>query len=238
MPPPSPARGPTSGGEDDLADAVYRPADSEYWVPNWSSLLFSGDLFAAIPFVDQPSEVLVDGTGRGKHFLGPIAFGYGLLISPTCDMVDQRTLVASHPYRVFVPVVPLSVVADGAPGTRGNLGLIRSRDTVIPYMYLPPLPGVLDESAACLFRPALISDEDLRHAPRRIAQLGPEGRRQLKIKLIRYWGRLDPEREDVNPREKDEERFTVADGERSPYDIDPTVFPEEVPAWPERVSSD
>ncbi len=204
MPPPSPARGPTSGGEDDLTDAVYRPADGEYWVPNWSSLLFSGDLFAAIPFVDQPSEVLVDGTGRGKHFLGPIAFGYGLLISPTCDMVDQRTLVASHPYRVFVPVVPLSVVADGAPGTRGNLGLIRSRDTVIPYMYLPPLPGVLDESAACLFRPALISDEDLRDAPRRIAQLGPEGRRQLKIKLIRYWGRLDPEREDVNPREKDE----------------------------------
>ncbi len=192
-----------------MADAVYRPADDAYWVPNWSSLLFAGDLFAAIPFVDQPSETLVDETGQGKHFLGPIAFGYGLLISPTCDMVDQKTLEISHPYRVFVPVVPLSMVADGAPGARGNIGLIRSRDTVIPYTYLPPLPGVLDESAACLFRPALISDEDLRDAPRRIAQLGPEGRRQLKIKLIRY-----------------------------PYDIDPTVFPEEVPAWPEQVSSD
>lgn len=109
---------------------------------------------------------------------------------------------------------------------------------VVPYMCLPPLPGVLDESAACLFRPALISDEDLRDAPRRIAQLGPEGRRQLKIKLIRSWGRFDPEREDINPGEQDEERFAVADGERSPYDIDPTVFPEEVPAWPERASSD
>jgi hypothetical protein len=221
-----------------LTAAVYRPTDAEYWVANWSGVLFAGDLFAAIPFIDQPSETLVDETGQGKHFLGPIAFGYGLLISPTCDMVDQKTLEIAHPYRIFVPVVPLSMVAEAAPGARGNIGLIRSRDSVLPYMYLPPLPGVLDESAACLFRPALISDEDLRAAPRRIVQLAPEGRRQLKIKLIRYWGRFDPEREDVNAKEQDEERFAVADGARRPYDIDPATFPEDVPVWRGSVSAD
>lgn len=221
-----------------MADATYRPSDDEYWVRSWSSVLFAGDVFAAIPFVDQPSETLVDGSGQGKHYVGPIAFGYGLLISPTCDMVDQKTLELSHPYRVFVPVVPLSMLEENAPGARGNIGLIRGRDTVIPYMYLPPLPGVLDESVACLFRPALISDDDLREAPRRIAQLRPEGRRQLKIKLIRYWGRLDPEREDVSPTEKDEEKFALANGERSLYDIDPAAFPEEVARWPEPVRTD
>jgi hypothetical protein len=219
-------------------DEVFRPADEEYWVPSWSRVLFAGDLFAAIPFLDQPSETLVDEDRQGKHFLGPIAFAYGLLISPTCDMVDQKTLDVSHPYRVFVPALPLTTVAEEAPGTAENVGLIRSRDKVVPYMYLPPLPGVLDESVACLFRPTLISDADLRALPRRIAQLGPEGRRQLKIKLIRYWGRIDPERQVIEPRERDEERFALPDGQRSLYDIDPTAFPEEVPAWPTPVSSD
>lgn len=214
-----------------MTDRSYRPADDEYWVPNWSTVPFTGDLFAAIPFVDQPSETRVDERGHGKHYLGPIAFAYGLLISPTCDMVDQRTLEQSHPYRVFVPVVPLSMIEEGAPAASGNIGLIRGRDTVIPYMFLPPLPAILEESAACLFRPTLISDDDLVAAPRRIAQLGPEGRRQLKIKLIRYWGRIDPERDDVNPTEKDEETFATAPGDRSRYDIDPAVFPEEVPTW-------
>lgn len=216
-----------------MADGPYRPADDEYWVPSWSQVLFTGDLFAAIPFVDQPSETLLDEANSHKHYVGPVAFAYGLLISPTCDMVDQQTLEQSHPYRVFVPVLPLSMIEQGAPGAGRNLGLIRGRDKVVPYMFLPALPGVLEESAACLFRPSLISDGDLLDAPRRIAQLGPEGRRQLKIKLIRYWGRIDPERDGVNPTEKDEEKFGLAAGERSRYDIDPDVFPEEVPAWSE-----
>lgn len=217
-----------------LASGPYRPTDDQYWVPSWSRVLFAGDLFAAIPFVDQPSETLVDETGHAKHYVGPIAFAYGLLISPTCDMVDQRTLEQSHPHRVFVPVLPLSMIEGSAPGARDNIGLIKGRDTMIPYMFLPALPGVLDESAACLFRPSLISDDDLLEAPRRIAQLGPEGRRQLKIKLIRYWGRIDPERDAVNPTEKDEETFALAVGERGSYDIDPDRFPAEVPRWGDR----
>lgn len=40
-------------------------------------------------------------------------------------------------------VLPLAMVAEGSPATAQNLGLIRTRDQVIPYMYLPRLPGVL-----------------------------------------------------------------------------------------------
>lgn len=214
-----------------MAELIHRPGDDEYWVRTWSRVLFTGDLFAAVPFLDQPSESLVDQDGHGKHYLGPVAFAYGLLISPTCDMVDQRTLQVAHPYRVFVPVLPLAMIAEGAPAAGGNLGLITKRDSVLPYMYLPALPGVLGASAACLFRPTLVSDEKLLETPRRIAQLGPEGRRQLKIKLIRYWGRFDPERHGVSGKERDEETFAAAPGEPCPYDIDEERFPEDVPTW-------
>ena len=77
-----------------MADAVLRPPDDQYWIPNWSTVLFAGDLFAAIPFAEQPFEAFVDPAGHGKHFVGPVAYAYGLLISPTCDMVDQKTFEA------------------------------------------------------------------------------------------------------------------------------------------------
>jgi hypothetical protein len=204
-----------------MADAVFRPPDDQYWVPNWSSVLFAGDLFAAIPFAEQPFEAFVDPAGHGKHFVGPVAYAYGLLISPTCDMVDQRTLETAHPYRVLVPVLPLSMVAEGSPATAQNTGLIRSRDQVIPYMYLPPLPGVLvEESVACLYRPSTVSDEFLRDPPRRVAQLHPEARRQLKIKLSRYWARVSPARDQVALQEMDEESVRSSSTSASVYDID------------------
>jgi hypothetical protein len=207
-----------------MAGAVFRPPDHQYWVPNWSSVLFAGDLFAAIPFAEQPFEAFVDPAGLRKHFVGPVAYAYGLLISPTCDMVDQKTLETAHPYRVLVPVLPLTMVAEGSPATAQNTGLIRSRDQVIPYMYLPPLAGVLVEaSVACLYRPTTVSDDFLRDYPRRMAQLHPEARRQLKIKLARYWARLNPAREQVALQEMDEESVRSAASPASPYDIDPAV---------------
>jgi hypothetical protein len=214
-----------------MADAIYRPADDQYWIPNWSSVLFAGDLFAAIPFGEQPFEAVVDPSGHGKHFVGPVAYGYGLLISPTCDMVDQKTLAIAHPYRVLVPILPFSMVAEGSPATAQNLGLIRSRDQVIPYMYLPPLAGILDgESVACLYRPTTVSDDFLRDPPRRVAQLHQEARRQLKIKLARYWARVGPRREDIDLLEMDEESVRSAGLPASAYDIG-QVSPEDAPPW-------
>jgi hypothetical protein len=59
----------------------------------------------------------------------------------------------AHPFRALVPVLPLAVVADQAGAVEESVKLLRSRDVLHPYMYLPPLPGVIEgESVACLFR--------------------------------------------------------------------------------------
>jgi hypothetical protein len=124
-------------------------------------VLFAGDLFEAIPFGDQPTTLLQ--ADDGKHFLGEVAFAFGLLITPTCDMAEQRGEgPMAHPFRVLVPVLPLAVVADQAGAIEESVKLLRSRDTLHPYMYLPPLLGVIEEeSVACLFRPSLHErDED------------------------------------------------------------------------------
>src|SRR4051812_5208820 len=167
-----------------MGTGEHRPYDEQYWTRPWASALFAGDLFEAIPFGDQPTVLYAaeDEPDVGKHFVGEIAIGYGLLITPTCDMVEQRGGGVAHPFRTLVPVVPLGFVIEQAPDVGDNAKLLRSRDTINPYMYLPPLPDVFDEDmVACLFRPSLVSDEFLADPPRRIAQLQPEARRQLKV---------------------------------------------------------
>lgn len=205
-----------------MAAGERRPLDAEYWESPWSSVLFAGDLFEAIPFGDQPTVVyaLEDADPANKHYLGEIVFGYGLLITPTCDMVDPKdTSLLSHPYRVLVPVVPLAAVAEQTGAVADNVKLLRSRDTVRPYMYLPPLPGVFDdEQVACFFRPTLVSDELLAEPPRRIAQLQPEARRHLKVKLAAYWARVVIDRKDLPLRENLEEDVRATTTPPSRYD--------------------
>ena len=123
-------------------------------------------------------------------------------------MVEQRSGVVAHPYRTLAPVVPLATVANETGAVEKSIGLLRSRDTVHPYMYLPPLPGVLDEElVACLFRPSLVSDELLADPPRRVAQLQPEARRHLKVKLAAYWGRVAVDHDALPLTERDEEEL-------------------------------
>src|SRR5437660_743096 len=84
----------------------------------------------------------------------------GERVDPRRSTAERRSGVVAHPYRTLAPVVPLATVANETGAVEKSIGLLRSRDTVHPYMYLPPLPGVLDEeSVACLFRPSLVSDE-------------------------------------------------------------------------------
>ena len=160
-----------------MGPGEHRPHDEQYWTPPWSTALFAGDLFEAIPFGDQPTTLFR--ADDGKHFVGEVGFAYGLLTTPTCDMAEQRgESVTAHPFRVLVPVLPLAAVAEQAGAVMDSVKLLRSRDTLHPYMYLPPLPGLLEEeSVACLFRPSLVSDELLAEPPRRVAQLQPEARR-------------------------------------------------------------
>lgn len=205
-----------------MAAGDHRPVDHEYWEAPWSTVLFAGDLFEAIPFGDQPTVLYTpeDADPPDKHYLGEIVFGYGMLITPTCDMVDPKdSSLLSHPYRVLVPVVPLAAVAEQTGAVADNVKLLRSRDTVRPYMYLPALPGVLEEEqVACFFRPTLVSDDLLADPPRRIAQLQPEARRHLKVKLAAYWSRVAIDRRDVPEREKLEDDVRAAASPPSRYD--------------------
>jgi hypothetical protein len=169
----------------------------------------------------QPTAVLLDEEQQtAKHFIGPVAFGYGLLITPTCDMADQHAPGGSaHPFRTLVPVLPLATVLEHTHGLGGNVELLRSRDVIYPYMYLPPLPGALEEeSVACLFRPSLVSDHFLADPPRRIAQLKPEARRHLKVKLAAYWGRVAVDPAELPLTERDEEQLGAQTWPPSRYD--------------------
>jgi hypothetical protein len=211
-----------------VANQVHRPSDGEYWIEAWSRVLFSGDVFEAIPFGGQPTALLTDQDAEpAKHYLGEVAFGYGLLISPTCDMYDQLAddPRPAHPYRVLVPILPLEEVAAATDAVERNVNLLRSRDSLHPYMYVPPLEGFFAECVACLFRPSLVADDFLAGPPRRIAQMHPEARRQLKIKLARYWARIDVPRDRFDLHERDEERARSDALPPSVYDPDPETAP-------------
>lgn len=205
-----------------MGPGEHRPHDHEYWVRPWATRLFAGDLFEAVPFGDQPIGLYTadDGPHSGKQFLGEIVLGHGLLITPTCDMTEQHgEATAAHPYRVLVPVVPLSVVVGQTAALEASANLLRSRDTVAPYLYLPPLEGVLEvESVACLFRPALVSDNFLAEPPRRVAQLSPEARRHLKVKLAHYWARVSVDPEELPLTERGEQELCSEGWPPSRYD--------------------
>lgn len=204
-----------------MGPGEHRPYDHEYWIRPWSSALFAGDLFEAVPFAEQPTVLYTadDGPEAGKHFVGEVAIGYGLLVTPTCDMADQRRGGSAHPYRSLVPVLPLATVLERTSALEANANLLRSRDSIHPYMFLPALPGVLErESVACLFRPSLVSDHLLADPPRRVAQLQPPARRHLKIKLAAYWGRISVDPSEVPLTERDEEQLRAAGWPPSPYD--------------------
>ncbi len=158
-----------------------------------------------------------------KHYLGEVSFGYGLLISPTCDMYDQLAEEPrpAHPYRILVPVLPLAQVAEATDAIERNVGLLRSRDSLHAYMYLPALEGHFEESVACLFRPSLVSDGFLADPPRRVQQMHPEARRQLKIKLAAYWSRVSVARDQFPLHERDEESVRSQSIPASVYDFDP-----------------
>jgi hypothetical protein len=88
-------------------------------------------------------------------------------------------------------------------------------------MYVPPLPGVFEEvSVACLFRPITVGDDLLRDPPRRVAQLQPEARRHLKVKLAAYWGRARVATDDLPLNERDEDQARAESWPPSRYDPD------------------
>jgi hypothetical protein len=134
-------------------------------------------------------------------------------------MTDQRGGGSAHPYRVLVPVLPLRHVVEQTRSVAENQKLLRRRDSMHPYMYLPPIPDILEgESVACIFRPSLVSDDLLADPPRRIAQLQPPARRHLKVKLAAYWGRVAIDPAELPLHERDEEAARAPGWPPSRYD--------------------
>jgi len=43
-----------------MGPGEHRPYDHDYWTVPWSTGLFAGDLFEAIPFTDQPTVLLAE----------------------------------------------------------------------------------------------------------------------------------------------------------------------------------
>jgi hypothetical protein len=183
-----------------------RPADHEYWCAAWSRTLFAGDIFQAVPFHTPPTEIYEDEYTQEQHYFAQLGWGYGLLISPTCDMyesVDPERI--AHPFRTVVPILPLAEVTERTRAVAESVGLLRSRDQLTAYMYLPPLAEFFGESVACLYRPTVVTDDFLADPPRRIAQMQPEARRHLKVKLARYWARAAIDPDDLELRERGED---------------------------------
>ena len=58
----------------------------------------------------------------------------------------------------------------------------------------------------------------LRDPPRRVAQLQPPARRQLKVKLAAYWGRAAVMPDDLPLQERNEDDFVTSDRPPSVYD--------------------
>lgn len=109
-----------------MGPGEHRPHDHEYWTTPWSTALFAGDLFESIPFGDQPTVLYTveEGPEAGKHFVGEVALGHGLLTTPTCDMEEQQGHGVAHPYRVLVPVVPLALVAETTGAIEENANIL------------------------------------------------------------------------------------------------------------------
>jgi len=97
---------------------------------------------------------------------------------------------------------PLGEVVDHTTTIEQSVKLLRSRDALHAYVYVPALEGHFDESVACLFRPTSVSDEFLREPPRRVAQMRPQARRHLKVKLAAYWVRVKVEPDDLDVKER------------------------------------
>jgi len=106
-----------------MGPGEHRPQDEQYWTPPWSTALFAGDLFEAIPFGDQPTTI--HRAEDGKHFAGEVAFAYGLLTTPTCDMAEQRGEgQTANPFRVLVPVLPLAAIVEQAGAVANSVKLL------------------------------------------------------------------------------------------------------------------
>lgn len=185
-----------------------RPPDAEYYERDRVELFSQGDLFRDVPLAYPlpADELVIDETegGGGRRFLsGPLEFGTGMLITPSCSLGAQGAAGYGHPVRTLVPVIPLGELVDRGVVKEEAVADLRRFDHLINYMYLPPLDvGKLEfsmpESVALLYMPVTLHHAFLEG--QRVSQLAYRGAQQLQRKLVWFYsGWLEEDLDSFDP---------------------------------------
>ena len=173
-----------------------RPSDGEYYERERVPLFSQGNVFRDVPldYPVPPREIVLDEDadkpGVRAFLSGPLEFGPALLITPTCSMRAQLDEGYAHPVRTLVPVVPVQKLLDVGVLRPDALGLARKYDSLINYMYLPPLENPelefeLPESLALLYMPVTRHHDLIKES--RVSQLALRGAQQLHRKLTWFF---------------------------------------------------
>jgi hypothetical protein len=135
--------------------------------------------------------VVDEAEGASRRFLsGPLEFGPGLLITPSCSLTAQRGVGYSHPVRTLVPVLPLEDLVERGVVKEAALGDLRRFDHLINYLYLPPLDVdelefSMPESVGLLYMPVTLHHAFLEG--QRVSQLAYRGAQHLQRKLVWFY---------------------------------------------------
>jgi hypothetical protein len=121
-----------------------RPPDANYYERDRVELFSQGDLFRDVPLAYPlpANELLVDeaeGGGSRRFLSGPLEFGPGMLITPSCSLGAQGAAGYGHPVRTLVPLIPLAELVGRGVVKETALADLRRFDHLINYMYLPAL---------------------------------------------------------------------------------------------------
>ena len=171
-----------------------RPSDADYYERYRVELFSQGDLFRDVPLAYPlpAEELLVDEASPGsRRFLsGPLAFGSGMLITPSCSLGAQGAEGYGHPVRTLVPVIPLAELVGQGVVKETALADLRRFDHLINYMYLPPLEVDelefgMPESVALLYMPVTLHHAFLEG--QRVSQLAYRSAQQLQRKLVWFY---------------------------------------------------
>ena len=171
-----------------------RPPDADYYERDRVEFFSQGDLFRDVPLAYPlpADEIVVDeeSTGSRRFLSGPLEFGPGLLITPSCSLGAQGTAGYGHPVRTLVPVLPLGELVDRGVVKESALDDLRRFDHLINYMYLPSLAVEeldfsMPESVALLYMPVTLHHAFLEG--QRVSQLAYRGAQQLQRKLVWFY---------------------------------------------------
>lgn len=186
----------------------FKRPDCDYFVPPSTKTFYQGDIFEKVVFgFPSPPEAVALHDGERRFISGPFDVGPAMLMTPTCNMAAQgeegEPTTYAHPVRTLCPIVSLDHLRESGMVSDKNEGNFRA-DKLRPVFYLPPLDSNGEESAALLYMSITVHHDVI--ADHRIAQLGGEAFRHLRVKLMAYHGSYLIDHADLGPAPSFENR--------------------------------